>query len=152
MTDHKDVTCVDCYVTLNRISATMEMLQKDTLKIVYALIGLIAAQFGLKFLGTPWYLYVTVGVSIVASVFLLLCTSKMWYKIPFVWRILGLSGSFILGFKAICRIYYYRLDQRLPPELGIPVQLVEAFIAFILIVVFWQNGRWNGKERRNNRR
>ena len=106
----REITCSDCFGELKLIGQNLTLLRGDIMKIVYALLGLVAANFGLKYLGTPWYLYLFVGASIVTCVFLLCVTISSWKKIPPLWKILGLTIAVRMGFVSFLRAYCYSHD------------------------------------------
>jgi len=149
MIEQKEITCVDCIRILEKLDTTLTLLRGDVMKIVYALLGLVAANFGLKYLGTPWYLYLAVGSSIVASVFLLCATIFSWKSINKVWKMIGITIAIRLAGVSIIRIVCYSQDIPIYRWAGVPVQVMDAFICVLLIIMFWHNGRWNGRERRD---
>ena len=151
-----DVTCRECYTILNKMCVKIEMMKNvmdnmrsDNMKIIFALIALVAANFGLKYLGTPWWLYIGVGMSIFASIFLLCCTIMTWSKINKVWMFLGITVSVKLMYASVLRIFFYHNNLRLPQLCGIPAQLLDAIVCILLVIMFWREGRWDGYERRH---
>ena len=49
----RKVTCSDCLAELGKLDVKLEMLNKNIMKIVYALLGVVGANIGTKYIGTP---------------------------------------------------------------------------------------------------
>ena len=141
----KEVTCTDCLMILNKIDVTLNLLRADLVKIIISMLGMIAAQIGVKYLGTPWYLYIMVYVSIVVSIFLVASTVYSWRQIPVLWRVLALSLAVMFSTAAGCRIWAYVQDLPMSKNMGIVMQLIQALSGVLVMVIFWRNGRLHGK-------
>jgi len=148
MSDKKDITCVDCYVALSEIKVTINLLRGDLMKILYVMLGMIGAQIGVKYLGTPWHLYIMVYVSIITTVFLLASTLFSWRAIPRLWRGLGFSLAMLFGFSSGIRLLCYSKMIPLPKEAGVVVQALYVLCGTLVVIIFWRNGRWDGEDRR----
>lgn len=163
MTDQKesDVTCTDCYAILAEIKAEMKTAreyqqayttnqQASNNKIMIMMLGIIAANIGVKFIGTPWYIHMGVYVALVASVFLLSSVVLGWRRINWRKKVLMLAYSSSVLYATALRIYHYQAGTNLTKFEGFFMNLAYTFVSMMFIVAFWNSNYWNGKERRRN--
>jgi hypothetical protein len=147
---NQNINCIDCYAMLTEIKTLLGSLRGDLMKIIFVLLGLEAGKIGVKYLGTPWHLYIMVYVCLGVSAFLFASTIYAWAKkkIEWLWGVLGIILTIHFGYESILRIVFYSQGSRIPRHYGIYAQLISVAAAIIVFIIFFRNGRWDGKERR----
>jgi hypothetical protein len=116
-------------------------------KVVLSLLGLVAANVGLKFVGTPWYVDLAIYMSWFATIFL---AGSMWFQrrniTPrrMVIRVVFISG---LLFSIIMRSFVFEAGVEAAPwyyPLGIDIWLAAVSATFIWSA--WISWDVNGKQ------
>jgi len=118
MTDDRQVICdmepERCHDLLSSINdnivtlkANSAMVEKSLLKIVYGMLGLIAASVGSKYIGTPFHTHLAIYATWFVGVFLLAALIGNWKKME--WTVRFVMGSFAghLLFSAVCRTFVF---------------------------------------------
>ncbi len=117
---------------LKALETKVDSLNKNTQKTVFALIGVIAATIGVKFMGSPWYSILFTYTALFAGAFCLAGTIFEWkklYPLAIVVRLLFLTFLF---FSVTCRTFIFEATQGVPSWF---TPIVDIF--YILLSVFF---------------
>ena len=103
----------DIYSQLGKIQGSIEAVEKQHSRTVLALVGVIAAQIGVKVLGTPFLLDISTSLGIVAVVLLMGILFRGWKIFRSRDRNLTKSGYYftaMMGMILITQIMVYLED------------------------------------------
>jgi len=127
------------YANTERIVLALDMMRKDYNKIIYALMGMVAATIGIKFIGTPWYIDLSTFFTLGAGVFLLGVLIGQWKSFSINQRITRIIISLFMLFVAITQIFVYRIGDEIPPEWFPPMtHLFFVAIAVCITISTWK--------------
>lgn len=147
--DNSADICRQCQHLLVKIDTTLNLMRRDYTKIIYVMLGMIASGIGLKFVGTPWYLYIFVYAALLSAVFLIGVTIHYWKHISFYERMIRIFFSVMLLYGTSLRVYFYKMGERLPQDLGILANLLYIIICILFMAkVLRENRPQANKERR----
>lgn len=113
------------------------------MKVVIALIAVVAANVGLKFVGSPWWVGLTAYVSFFASAFLLGSVFVTWRKITWPSRLVRLVFATFMAASSITRLFLFEPEAEVAPA-WFP-GLMDGFfviLAALLVIAVWNS--WDG--------
>lgn len=113
----------------------IEMMHKDYSKIVFALLGIVAATLGLKFAGTPWYIDATIYLSLFAGVFVLGVSISFRKDLALPQRVLRFIFSTFMIFNGIVQTVIYQPGTEVAPTWFTPI--IEFFLIIIAFCLVW---------------
>ena len=118
------------------ISSGIDDVRSTTTKVIFALIGLVGATIGVKFIGSPVWLdvygFTTIGILI--FVMLEAAHRKIWLRF--------LSG---VGFFSYVAFSLASIDRSITTNMALPVVAYAAIISFGVGVIFLAISSWKGK-------
>jgi hypothetical protein len=137
------------FANTEKIVVSLDMMRKDYNKIIYALIAIVAANIGLKFAGTPWYVDVGIYVSLVSGIFscILVIVSKKYLSLRNF--IIRLSFSLIIFGQGIAQIILFNKASTLSggPAMA-AYDIIISIICVLLMAFFWRDHRKQGDNKR----
>ena len=141
--------CKLCLSGIGELKGQFLLLNGSMMKIFYALIALAAASVGTKYIGTPWYIELSMYSAIFSAVFVLLISIWKWRCLN-VWE-KWIRVSFVLGVAyAFClRVYHYNTDTDFTKIEGMVKTLLETVMAVGFILLAW---RRDGNRQHDQRR
>jgi uncharacterized membrane protein HdeD (DUF308 family) len=119
---------------LTAIEVKVDNLVKSSQRTIYALIGVIAATLGVKFMGSPWYSIVFTYSALFAGTFALVSTIWEWKRIPLFNKILRLSFLSLLFFSVTCRTFIFEATLGVPDWYTPIVDIVFVIISVIFVI------------------
>lgn len=125
---------------LARIDTKLDMVLKSYNKMMYAMLGIIAATVGVKFIGTPPLTTIMVWLAWFALAFMIGTTVANRKKLPWRKIIVRVTFSFMLLFSVVCRTFVYQAGLDVSPVWFIPV--IDAFYIAVcgaLILSTWKS-------------
>ncbi len=149
MAEQRDITCLDCYGLLREVSSGVKNLNKTLVKVIFALIAILAADKGIKLLGTPWYVHIGMWSCIFAGIWLLCMVIVQWKSLGLWRRVARVSISLAMLYASGLRIFYYGIGERIDPKWGAIANFLWVAIAISAVAATWTDNNWNGKERRD---
>jgi len=140
MAEEKEVTCLHCFAGILEIKVQLEMLNKTSLKMMMAMLGIIAATVGAEFLGTPWYVHVSQYAGLFAGVFLFSSVVFMWKRLSYKRILLRLVFSLMLFYSIGTRTFIFenRMDV-FPSWFPVGINIFYIFIAILLVYKVWNH-------------
>ena len=121
-----------------KICTELEMIRRDYIKIVYALIAVIAANLGIKLAGTPAIVDVMIYLSLFAGVFTGLMLISSWKYLSKWMRALQVVFSVFMLFNGSAQIWIYRPGEQPSPIWFNPVTNgFHILLAIFLILAAW---------------
>jgi hypothetical protein len=135
---------------LTSIETKVQDTNTSLMKVVYALIGVIGASLGLKFVNSPVHTVIFAFVSFFAGTYLLASTIGQWKYMGWYLRTLRAFFTIFIYFSVICRTFIFESGITLAPEWYSP--LVDSFFIIICILLliiswkFWDNGNTGHKK------
>ena len=118
------------------ISAGIDDVRSTTTKVIFALIGLVGATIGVKFIGSPAWLDVY-GFTIIAILLFVMLEAahrKIWLRF--------LSG---VGFFGYVVFSLASIDRSVTSNMSLPVMAYYAIISFSIGVIFLAASSWKGR-------
>ncbi len=85
-------------------------------KLFAAQCGTIVAVVGQKFIATPWYVDVTVIMSLISGTFLAVTLKTWWKSYSVPQKVVRIAGSALLLISSVTQIWIYRPGEELPPS------------------------------------
>lgn len=134
----KDVTCVECYGAIKNIDGQMTQMNSSMMKIVYALIGIIAANIGTKYIGTPWYIYTAMYATMFSATFVLLILIAKWSCFNACERLIRILFVVYALYVSILRIIHYQLGTPLTQFEGMVSNIIITSLAITFIFQAWK--------------
>jgi len=160
MTKDISVDCGECHKILTEIKVMVDLsvkenvnLRKDFMKIVLALLALVGSNIGLKFLGTPFYLYIGVGSALFGGIFLACSVIVFKDELDFYEKWQRILVAAVVLYASILRIYFYRKGITIPQNFGLAQNVLYTVLVWFMIYSAWKykprRWPWSGmKERR----
>ena len=119
-------------------TATLSMMRNDYNKIIYALIGVIAASLGLKFINTPWYVDVAVFICELTGVFVFFHLISVWKTLNLANRILRILLVVIMLFSSVVQtIVYHPVEEPAPTWFIFAVNILLILLAGSSLWAVW---------------
>lgn len=123
----------------DRLCTLLDDLSNRLYKIIYAILGLLGASIGLKFIGTPWYVDLLVFLSITASIFVGAYTLMNWSLMTKLQRAHRLTYFSIPAALAGLNIFLYRPSVIEPHIWFIPgIDIFLSIIVTSFIIMTWK--------------
>ena len=132
-----------CYTAecMGRIDAKLDNLSKGSQKLMYAMLGVIAASIGTKVIGTPLILDVLAYASLFTAVFTAGVTYHSWGVLSWPRRSLRIALLSLIMFSTSVRLWVYEVG-----EVAAPIWFPPAIdIFFIVLCVLLAYGVWRDK-------
>lgn len=160
MTDGDNINhCKDCLVGIGEIQTKLTMLEKaysdgwkisnaNLMKILYALLGMMGAQIGTKFIGTPLHVEIAMYTLMTSSIFVLAITIAKWRCLIFWEKWIRLNFVLLCFWVTGLRIYHYQTHTDFTQTEGVITQLITTSLAIGFIVLAWQRDALRNKMRR----
>ncbi len=153
MTEEND--CHACIAAVARVETGMakidtrlEIFNGSIMKIVYALLGVIGANIGTKFIGTPWEVELTMYAYMFGAIFVLLLTIAKFRCLSF-WEVeVRLAFVSVACWVSYLRIYHYQTDTPFTMREGIITQLLSLSMAVGFIMIAWRRDALRKKRKR----
>ena len=102
--------CKDCLVGIGKIETRLEILNSNIMKIVYSLLAVVGANIGTKFIGTPWYIELTIYSLMFGGIFVLLITIAKRHCLTFWESWIRYSFVTLTIWVSALRIYHYQTN------------------------------------------
>ena len=100
---------------------TLDIMRKDYNKIIYALIGIVAASLGLKFVNTPWYIDAAIYVCELVGVFVTFHLISIWKDLNLSNRVMRIVLISIMLFSSVVQTLVYRPGHDPSPQWFSPI-------------------------------
>jgi len=131
------------------IRAILESLNGNMMKIFFALLGIITASVGTKYIGTPIYVYVAVYMALVSATFVAGITIAKRRCLAF-WEI-WIRAAFCtqVFYSSALRVYHYQTQTKLTQVEGVFSNVIYLLLAVGFITLAWKrdSARKNKKRR-----
>lgn len=125
---------------LGGINAKLDNLIKQNTRIMLAMLAIIAATLGVRFVGSPAHTIVLTYATLFAGTFLLASIVFYWNRIPRSRLILRIGFMMFLFFSAICRVFVFVPEIELPPSWYVPtIDIFLTILAILLVVSVWKD-------------
>ncbi len=140
-------------VTVGKIETTLEILKTvivtQGMKMFFAMLAFATATIGSKFIGTPWYIEVTMVMTMFGAVFISGIVYKKWRCLSLWDKWARISCVLYCCWVTGLRIYHYQLDTPMTKEEGMISQLILGSMIFGWIALAWVSDA--NKHMRNRR-
>ena len=130
--------CRACLVAIGKVETRLQILNNNIMKIVYALLGVIGANVGTKFIGTPWYVELSMYSLMFGAVFVLGITVMKRHCLNFWEKWIRYSFVLLAFWVTILRIYHYQTDTPFTKTEGVVTQMITLSMAFGFILLAWK--------------
>jgi hypothetical protein len=110
-------------------------IERNNLKIVIALIGVIAAQVGVKLVGSPWYIDLSVAASCFSGIFLGGTLIVWWKEFSIQQKLFRILVSLFTISNAVIQIFVYHPGFEPAPMWHLPY--VHIFLSAIALSAVW---------------
>lgn len=121
---------------IGEIKGMIQGIANNNTKIMIALIGVIAAQVGLKFVGSPITTVIASAASFFSSAVLLSSMVIFWRKMSWSLRLVRLVFAIFIIFSVICRNVIFQSGQTLAPGWYSPT--VDGFFIILCLLLIWR--------------
>lgn len=121
---------------LTRIETKIDSMSRDLMKVVYALIGVVGANVGVKFINSPIYLVISGWLAAFAGLFVISSVIHKWKSLPKLKKIMRLTFSFFVIFSVYCR---EAIVPRPPDWYGLVINLLFIIISILLVMSVWND-------------
>ncbi len=122
---------------LGKIEAIVQNIANSNTKIMIALIGVIAAQVGLKFVGSPPWVIIASYVSFFASAVLLTSLVIFWKRMSLSMRLVRITFALFIIFSVTCRVIVFHETVTLTPVWYTPI--VDGFFTLLCLLLIWRS-------------
>ena len=139
----EEVTLQSIDTRLAVLCNTTDIMRKDYNKFIYALIAVVAAQFGMKFISTPWYIDLAVYLAELSGVFVLLHLICTWKESSIATKIMRIVVVTIWLFSSGAQTIIFRPDNEPPPTWYLPI--LNGLLIVLAIAVSWLSWRHKTK-------
>lgn len=132
-----------CYTAecIGRVDAKLDAVVKGSQKLMYAMLGVIAASIGTKIIGTPIILDLLAYTSLFTAVFVAGVTYHVWKSLNWPRRTLRISLLSLVAFSTSVRIWVYEVGEECAPIWFPPA--IDIF--FIIVCAVLAYGVWKDK-------
>jgi hypothetical protein len=121
--------------SLTRIETKIDNMSKGLMKIVYSLIGVIAATVGSNFVHSPIHVIITSYFATFGAAFVVASVIHRWKLLTHLNRALRLVFSSFILWSTICRDMIISA----PPEwYGIVINVFFTVLSIILVAIVWR--------------
>jgi hypothetical protein len=129
--------CRACLVAIAKVETRIQILNNNIMKIVYALLGVIGANVGTKFIGTPWHVEVAMYSLMFGAVFVFLITFTKRKCLTFWEKWTRYNFVILCVWVTSLRIYHYQTETAFTKNEGVVTQLITLGMAFGFIMIAW---------------
>ena len=129
MEQHK----LDTVEKLSRIDAKLDQILKGYNRIIYTMLGIIAATIGSKFIGSPPWVIIAGYMAWFTGTFLLANVILTWKEMPKLLKAIRLSFSMMLFFSVGVRTFVYKPGIEVAPIWYSPI--VDCFYIVLCILL-----------------
>ena len=140
--------CKACYALLTKVDTKLENLNKSIMKILYALLGVIGANIGTKYIGTPLHVELAMYSLFFASIFVLTITLAKFRCLNFWEKWIRFSFVGLCFWVTGLRIYHYQTATSFTQNEGIVTQAITISMAIGFIVLAWKRDAMRKAKRR----
>jgi len=131
-----------------KVDTRLQILNSNIMKIVYALLGVIGANIGTKFIGTPWEVELTMYAYMFGAIFVLFLTIAKFRCLSF-WEIEVRLAFVLLAFWVTgIRIHHYQTGAEFTMLEGQITQIISLSMAVGFIMVAWRRDALRRKKKR----
>ncbi len=117
---------------------TLLMMRNDYNKIIYALIAVIAASLGLKFINTPWYVDVAVFLCELTGVFVFFHLISVWKYLNLANRVMRIVLIVVMLFSSIVQTcVYHPVEEPAPSWFLLVVNVLLILLAVSSLWAVW---------------
>jgi len=143
--------CRQCLVAIAKVETGMTNINGNMMKIFYALIGIIGANIGTKYIGTPWYVYTALYASMFAAIFVFCITVAKWRCLNVYSKWIRISFVISVVYSSFLRIYHYQVATPLTQIEGVVSNMINLSLAVAFISMAWKrDSKRSNKKRRHN--
>lgn len=122
-----------------KINVTLSDLSNRLYKIIYAVLGLLGASIGLKFVGTPWYVDMFVFASLTAAIFVMAFTITNWKCMTKLQRFFRVSFGMFTIFSSAVHICIYQPGVEASPTWFAPtIDVFLTLLCILFIITTWR--------------
>ena len=116
----------------------LEWVNNNYQKIIYSMLGLIAASLGLKFMGSPWWMILFTYAALFSGVFVLSSVVFEWKNLCLLNRLIRIVFSVFILFSCICRVYVFEAINGTPEWYTPVVDLFFIVLSVLLTLLVWK--------------
>lgn len=118
---------------------TLDMMRKDYNKIIYALIAIVAANLGLKFISTPWYIDVAVYLCTFSGAFVLCQLIMVWNELRLANQVMRILTIAVLLTSSVTQmIIYHPGEEASPGWFPITINILLTLLAVSMVWSVWK--------------
>lgn len=104
-------------------------------KVVYAIVAIALASFGLKFIGTPFIVDLSTYLALIAGVFLTGFVATYWKQFTLIQKLIRASFALFMVFSAAVKIWVFHPGVTSAPVWFTPANnILFIVVAFLLIL------------------
>ena len=146
MTQQDD--CRQCLIGIAQMDQKLTTLNNSIMRIVYALLAVVGANIGTKFIGTPWYIEIAMYSTMFGGIFVFLITVAKYRCLSFWERWIRFTFVGYTIYVTILRIYHYQTNTALTQIEGMVANAFLCTLAVGFILLAWQRDSKRIFERR----
>jgi len=136
--DQNEQDCRQCLIGLGKIETGMKAINGNMMKIFYSLLGIIGANIGTKYIGTPIDVYVALYTALFSAIFVLCITIAKWRCLIFWEKWIRLSFVSYVVWVSGLRIYSYQADLILTQSQGRFANIFLIIMSFGFVMLAWK--------------
>ncbi|MFA5377994.1 MAG: hypothetical protein WC455_19745 [Dehalococcoidia bacterium] len=127
------------------ICTTLDIMRKDYNKIIYALIGIVAASFGMKFIATPWYVDLAVYICELVGVFVFFQLISVWKDLNLANKAMRIVLITIMLISSVTQSVIYHPGHEASPPWFAPI--INILLILLGITSMWAVWKHNPKSK-----
>ncbi len=121
------------------MNSTLSIMRTDYTKIIFALIAVVAASLGLKFINTPWYVDVAVYLCELSGTFVLFQLISVWKRINLANKVLRIVLVAIMIFSSVVQTcVYHPVEEPAPSWFLLVINLMLIVLAICSLWAVWK--------------
>jgi len=144
-----DEDCKQCLSGIGRIEGSLTSLNSSIMKIVYAMLALIGANIGTKYIGTPIHVEIAMYSAVFSGIFVLLITIAKWHCLTFWEKWIRFSFILYVFYAFGLRVHHYQTGSPFTQTEGIVTNILMVSLAWGFIILAWNR---DAKMRKHKRR
>ena len=124
---------------LARIDVKLDQLIKHYSRMIFAMLGIIAATVGVKFIGSPPYVIIATYMAWFGSVFVLTSVVYKWRDLHWTARALRLSMGCLVLFSVLVRTIVYQVGIEAAPVWYSPaIDCFYIVVCTVMVLRVWK--------------
>ncbi len=133
-----ELSCKDCLAVIGKLDVKIDLLNTNMMKIFFAMLGIIGANIGTKYIGTPLYIYMAIYSALFSGIFVILVTIYKRKYLSFLQVYIQTVFSLIVFYVSGLRIYHYQAGTSLTQLEGFISNILMILLAWGFIIKAWR--------------